>query len=85
MQPKLAVIALAALVLSVGGANAQHRTSTPVRHGSHIFERTYGYASREPSQAHSLRDVYESTSQGHQSFPNPDRDYYGPNVNCCWE
>jgi hypothetical protein len=78
MKGKLAVIAFGALVLMVNGANAQHRTrsQTNVWHVSRIFGQAYGYAPREVSRYRSSAGVYESYSQGRQSYPNPDRGPY---------
>jgi hypothetical protein len=78
MKAKLAIIALGALVLMANGANAQHRTGsqTHVRHLSRTFGQAYGYARRETPQYKSSGGLYESYSQGHQSYPNPDRELY---------
>jgi hypothetical protein len=80
MKAKLAVIALGALVLMANGANAQHRTGTQThaRHSSHIFGQAYGYVPRGTPQYQSSGGLYESYSQGHQSYPNPDRELYLP-------
>ena len=84
MKAKLAIIAFGALVLIANGANAQHRTGglTNVRHLSRTFGQAYGYASRETPQYRSPGGLYESYSQGHQSYPNPDRELY-VNRSCC--
>jgi hypothetical protein len=80
MKMKLAVIALGALALMANGANAQHRTSNAhVRLLPHIFAKTYAYAPRQEWRRQSLNNVYESFSQGRQSYPNPDRQFGGPN------
>jgi hypothetical protein len=78
MKANLAVIALSALVLMANGANAQHRTSsqTNVRHVSRMFGQAYGYAPQEVRRYQSSVGVYESYSQGRQSYPNPDRGPY---------
>jgi hypothetical protein len=74
MKAKLAVIALGALVLMANGANAQHRTNsqTHVRHLSRTFGQAYGYV-----------PLYESSSQGIQSYPNPDRGPYPTPCGSC--
>jgi hypothetical protein len=84
MKAKLAIIILGALVLMANGANAQHRTGsqTHVRHPSGTFEQAYGHARRETSQYQSSGGLYDSYSQGHQSYPNPDRELY-VNRSCC--
>jgi hypothetical protein len=73
MKAKLAIIILGALVLMANGANAQHRTGsqTHVRH-----------LSRETPQYQSSGGLYESYSQGRQSYPNPDREL-NVNRSCC--
>jgi hypothetical protein len=63
MKAKLPIIALGALVLMANGANALHRTS--------------GHPRGTP-QYPSSGGLYESYSQGHQSYPNPDRELYVP-------
>jgi hypothetical protein len=85
MKAKLAVIALGALVLMANGANAQHRTSgqTHVRHLSPTFGQAYGYAPREAPQLQSSGGLYESYSQGSQSYPNPDRGPYPTPCGSC--
>jgi hypothetical protein len=83
MRAKLAVIALGALVLMANGANAQHRSQTHVRHLSRIFGQAYGYAPREAPQYQSSGEVYESNSQGIQSYPNPDRGPYPTPCGSC--
>jgi hypothetical protein len=76
MKTKLTIMVLGALVLSANGANAQPRTGsqTHVRHLSRIFGQAYGYA--ELRRYRSSVGVYESYSQGRQSYPNPDRGPY---------
>jgi hypothetical protein len=76
MKAKLAIIALGALVLMANGANAQHRQSNSRSASGRTFGQAYGYARRETPQHQSSGGLYESYSQGHQSYPNPDRELY---------
>jgi hypothetical protein len=78
MKAKLAIIIFGALVLMANGANAQHRASgqTHVRHLSRTSRQADGYGRRETPQYQSSEGLYESYSQGHQSYPNPDRELY---------
>jgi hypothetical protein len=78
MNAKLAIIVLGALALVPDGANAQHRTGSPihVRHPSRASAPTHGL------QYQSSGSVYESYAQGRQSYPNPDRELY-VNRSCC--
>ncbi len=46
-----------------------------------ILRQTYGFAARQTPQYLRFRDIYQSDSLGRQSFPNPDRDFDGPNTN----
>jgi len=71
-------VAVGALFLTVNQANAQHRADghNNVGHLPRALERTYGYVPRQVPQFRPARDdVYFSDSLGHQSFPNPDRDF----------
>ena len=76
MKAKLVV--LGALALMANGANAQQPTSsqTHVRHLSRIFGHAYGCGPQEVRRYRSSAGVYESYSQGRQSYPNPDRGPY---------
>jgi hypothetical protein len=78
MKAKLAIVVLGALVLIANGANAQHRTGNPthVRYPSHASAPSYGL------QYQSSGSIFESYSQGRQSYPNPDRELY-VNRSCC--
>jgi hypothetical protein len=84
MKAGLAIIILGVLVLTANGANAQHRTGgqTHVRHLSRTFEQAYGHERREAPQYQSSGGLYDSLSQGDQSYPNPDRELY-VNRSCC--
>jgi hypothetical protein len=84
MKAKLAIIAFGALVFMANGAIAQHWTGsqTHARHLSRTSGQAYGYARRETPQYQSSGGLYESYSQGHQSYPNPDRELY-VNRSCC--
>jgi hypothetical protein len=46
-----------------------------------ILRQTYGFAAHQTPQYLRFRDIYQSDSLGRQSFPNPDRDFDGPNTN----
>ena len=66
-----------AVAASCGPAFARsHRAegATHVQHALRNSGQAYGYV----PQASSSRDIYESYSLGHQSFSNPDRDFWGP-------
>jgi hypothetical protein len=72
MKAKLTIFIAGALVLMANGANAQPKTGSPlhIRHLSHTFGQANGGG------------IYESYSQGHQPYPNPDRELY-VNRSCC--
>lgn len=78
MKAKLVIMVLGALALMANGANAQQPTSsrTHVRHLPRIFGQAYGYGPQEVRRYRSSIGVYESHSQGRQSYPNPDRGPY---------
>jgi len=46
-----------------------------------VLRQTYGFAAQQTPQYLRFRDIYQSDSLGRQSFPNPDRDFDGPNTN----
>jgi hypothetical protein len=77
MRRKSAVIAasnvLAAAVMAAGllvvAADAASAAAKRTRH-----DRVIG----QPSLQYAPSDVYESFSQGRQSYPNPDRQFYVP-------
>jgi hypothetical protein len=73
MKAKLAIIILGALVLTANGANAQHRTDH------------HGYTRGETPQYQSSGGLYDSFSQGQQSYPNPDRELYVNRSCCSWK
>jgi hypothetical protein len=62
MKVLITAVTVAALAASPAFASARHQHSTP------------GRASVEQLN----RSSYESYSQGHQSYPNPDRELYVP-------
>ena len=68
-----AAAAIGAFFVTVTDAeSAQHRAKgNNVRHLPRASERT----SRQVPQYNPAKDVYYSDSLGHQSFPNPDRDF----------
>lgn len=70
------VAALGAILLMANEVSAQHRTTGRSRqHVPQAFERRYGYVPREATPYHSATDIYGSDSDGHQLYPNPDRDF----------
>jgi hypothetical protein len=73
MKANLAVTVLAALVFMANGADAQHRTGS----------RAHGRG--ETLQHQPSGGLYESLSQGHQSYPNPDRELYVNRSCCSWK
>jgi hypothetical protein len=77
MKGKLAVIVIGALVLIVNQAHAQRRTTAhiSVRHPPPISGQANRHVSRQTRQFPSSTAVYQSHSQGQQSY-NPDRDPY---------
>jgi hypothetical protein len=72
MNAKLSTLILCALVLMDSGAIARDWRS-------HAF---HEYPRREMPPYRSSGGLYESYSQGHQSYPNPDRELY-VNRSCC--
>jgi hypothetical protein len=85
MKAKLAIIAFGALALMANGANAQHRTNghSQVRHVSRTFGQAYGYVPSVSAPYLSPGGMYESYSQGSQSYPNPDRGPYPTPCGSC--
>jgi hypothetical protein len=73
MKTKLAILIFGALVLMANDANA--------RHGNYSHE----YARGETPQYQSSGDVYESFSEGHQPYANPDRELYVNRTCCNWK
>jgi hypothetical protein len=73
----VAAIVMAAMFLSANAASAQHRAGghASVRHLPRALERAYGYVPPQVPRHESRTDAFSSDSQGHQSFPNPDRDF----------
>jgi hypothetical protein len=84
MKATLAVIILGALALTTNGADARPRTDghTHVRHLPPAFGQAYGYGWNATTQYQSPGDLYGSYAQGHQPYPNPDRELY-VNRSCC--
>jgi hypothetical protein len=81
MNAKLSTLILCALVLMDSGAIARDWSAggTHVGRLSHAF---HEYPRREMPPNRSSGGLYESYSQGHQSYPNPDRELY-VNRSCC--
>ena len=71
------IIALGAIALMADGASAQPNRDRAGK-TPHAVVNTYGYARhaapQNPASEDRYRNVFESISQGHQRFPNPDRD-----------
>jgi hypothetical protein len=88
MQTKRAILAASAVVLSGSGlivpdtACARHHPGdAPL-----VFGHAYGYAPGRAQRhryapAEPRRGIYDSLSNGQQPYPNPDRDFSGPNAN----
>jgi hypothetical protein len=83
MKIRSAVIVLYALLLMImsSDVSAKNPSHVAIHHqrSPHIFapaRQTQIPQYRTPS------DIYESYSGGHQFYPNPDRDFFGPNPNC---
>ncbi len=72
-----AAVAVGALLLTANGASAQHRSTghAAMRHVPHAFQGAYGFAPRPVAPYGPNGGAYFSNSQGHQPYPNPDRDY----------
>jgi hypothetical protein len=70
MKGKLPVIIVGALLIMANSANAQPRT------------RGHGYPRGETPQYQSSGGLYGSYPEGHQPYPNPDRELY-VNRSCC--
>jgi hypothetical protein len=88
VKGKSVAIAVGALVLALAGAaGARTAVRAHTRHVPHGFAPTYSYAPRQAPQnlpSQSFGDIYQSNAQGHQSYPNPDRDPFGYNrYTCC--
>jgi hypothetical protein len=73
MKTRLLIVIFGALVLMANGANAQHRNHS------------HGRARGETLQYQSSGDVYESFSEGHQPYANPDRELYVNRTCCNWK
>jgi hypothetical protein len=57
-------------------ATARHANGhNNVRHVRHAVERAHGFVPGQVRRYDPRTDVYSSESLGHQSFPNPDRDF----------
>jgi hypothetical protein len=78
MKTKLAVIAIGALAFMTNEASARHQASAQrfVRHAALTLGQANGHVSRQAPRFPSSKDNYQSYSQGHQSYPNPDRGPY---------
>jgi hypothetical protein len=70
MRANLAIIILGATVFMANGADAR------------TVSRGHGRA--ETLQQQPSGGLYESLSQGHQSYPNPDRELYVNRSCCSW-
>jgi hypothetical protein len=86
VKGKSVVTAAGALVLALallaGEAGARTAVRAHTRHVPQGPAPTYLYAPRQAPKnqpSRSSGDIYESDAQGHQSYPNPDRDPFGYN------
>jgi hypothetical protein len=88
MQTKRIILAASAVVL-LGSGLIMPATASTRHHTGHlprVFGHTYGYApGRAPQYQYAPAaprgGMYDSLSNGHQPYPNPDRDFSGPNPN----
>jgi hypothetical protein len=72
---KIACVAVAALfVVTNGPASGQHRGHN-LPNLPRASKRMHGPVPRQVPLYDPTKDVYYSESLGHQSFPNPDRDF----------
>jgi hypothetical protein len=73
------VTAVGALMLLLAPLAGEAGARTAVRANTrHVPQRVAPtYAPRQAPQNHG--DIYQSDAQGHQSYPNPDRDPFGYN------
>ena len=69
MKQFITALALAALMASPVVAAAKHRNAAATR---------VDQFSRSGVEPLNRDDLYQSYSQGHQSYPNPDRELYVP-------
>lgn len=76
MMAALAAAALAANMVVVPGPALAQTDEASGAISVRYQPRASGHA-RQPSQPRSLGDIYQSNAQGPQSYPNPDRDYFG--------
>jgi len=84
VKGKSVVTAVGALVLALAPLAGEAGARTAVRaHARHVPQRfAPTYAPRQAPQnqpSRSYGDIYQSDAQGHQSYPNPDRDPFGYN------
>lgn len=80
MSAKSKIVTAAAIgalfVTMTDAASAQRQANgNNIRQLPRASERTYGHASRQVRRYNPASDAYYSDSLGHQSFPNPDRDF----------
>jgi len=88
MQAKRAILAAGAVALLATGlimpdtASARHRTGHPPRVSAPTYEYAPGRAPRDQYvPAGPGQGLYDSLSNGHQPYSNPDRDFHGVNAN----
>jgi hypothetical protein len=69
-----------ALALLEGEAGARTAVRAHTRHVPQGYAPTYAPRQAPQNQpSRSSSDIYQSDAQGHQSYPNPDRDPFGYN------
>jgi hypothetical protein len=76
MMATVAAAALAANIVAVPGPALAQTDEASGAISVRYQPRASGHA-RQPSRSQSSGDIYQSNAQGHQSYPNPDRDYFG--------
>jgi hypothetical protein len=81
MKAKLAAVAIGApflvtAIIAIGALFLMADEASAARHSQH------GQVRYQAPQSSSPGDLYGSFSQGHQSYPNPDRELY-VNRSCC--
>jgi hypothetical protein len=84
VKAKSIVTAVGALMLLLAPLAGEAGARTAVRANTrHVPQRVAPtYAPRQAPQnqpSRSFGDIYQSDAQGHQSYPNPDRDPFGYN------
>jgi hypothetical protein len=66
----------------LSGANAKdhrHSSAHHIREAPHVEA---PYKPALPPRSQGRGDIYDSDAGGRHFYTNPDRDFFGPNVNC---